>query len=410
MTTVDKTIKSFEKKASPIFENISDISYGNQKRVLEAFRHHRVSSQHFAPSTGYGYNDAGRETLEAIFAEVFGGEDALVRSSLVSGTHALSQCLMAMLNPGDTLISAIGPPYDTLSRVIAGENGLVKRGVNYRGLPIGDDGGCDFESLARVSRMKPKMVLLQRSRGYNWDRRSITIDEIEKAISVIKKESEDTIVLVDNCYGEFVETKEPPMVGADLTAGSLIKNPGGGLAVCGGYVIGSRQLVEKVADHLVAPGLGKEIGPSLYDLRTVYQGLFLAPHVVAEALKGAILAAAVFESLGLEVSPQWEDARGDIVQAIKIGDNRRLEQFVQMVQYSSPVDSYVRPEFSPMPGYDEQVIMAAGTFIQGSSIEVSCDAPLRKPYAAYLQGGLSYQHNRFVVGELTKLASSWKLI
>ncbi|MGE5405838.1 MAG: aminotransferase class I/II-fold pyridoxal phosphate-dependent enzyme [Candidatus Saccharibacteria bacterium] len=410
MTTVDNTIKSFEQKAEQVFERINDVSYENQKRVLEAFRKYRVSSQHFAPSTGYGYNDAGRETLESIYADVFGGDDALVRSSLVSGTHALSQCLMAVLKPGDTLISAIGPPYDTLGKVINGANGLVNNGVNYRELPIGSDGGCDLESLVRVARMKPRMIMLQRSRGYNWDRRSITIEEIEKAISVVKKESEETIVLVDNCYGEFVENMEPPMVGADLTAGSLIKNPGGGLAVCGGYVIGSQALVEKVADHLVAPGLGKEIGPSLYDLRTVYQGLFMSPHVVCESLKGAVIGAALFESTGLEVSPRWDDARGDIVQAIKIGDAAKLEKFVQTVQFCSPVDSYVRPEFSPMPGYDEQVIMAAGTFVQGSSIEISCDAPMRKPYAAYLQGGLSYQHNRFVIEELTKLAASWNLI
>ncbi|MGE5421703.1 MAG: methionine gamma-lyase family protein [Ignavibacteriales bacterium] len=390
------------------FADINNISYINQIRVLDCFRENRVSSSHFAPSTGYGYNDLGRETLEAIFAKLFGGEDALVRSQIISGTHALSACLFAVLKKGDTMVSCIGSPYDTLYRVITGTRGLQSRGVNYLEIAPDTNGGVDYNALAQTAALKPALMLVQRSRGYSSVRKSLTISEIDEAVHIIKDISENTVVLVDNCYGEFVETREPGHVKVDLVAGSLIKNPGGGLAAGGGYIAGKAEMIELVADHLVAPGLGKEIGPSLYDLRTVYQGLFLAPHVVGEALKTALLTASVFSELGLTVYPEWQETRSDIVQAVALRSKEELASFVEKVQQCSPVDSHVRPVFGEMPGYDDKIIMAAGTFVQGSSIEISCDAPLRRPYLAFLQGGLAYQHSRYVISELIELVNSWK--
>ncbi len=403
MSRVESLIQEAESKAKPVFERIEAISYRNQKRVLDAFREHRVSPQHFAAGTGYGYNDLGRETLESMYAGIFGGEDALVRSQLISGTHALSCCLFALLKSDDLLVSAIGSPYDTLHRVITGKNGLTAKGVRYIEVPIAGDGSADLANLYAVLSQKPRMVLLQRSRGYSSRRKTLSTAEIAGIITAVKETSPRTIVLVDNCYGEFVEEREPGHLGADLTAGSLIKNPGGGLAAGGGYVVGKKDLVELVADHLIAPGLGKEIGPSLYDLRTVYQGLFLAPHVVGEALKGAVLASAVLDGLGLKVSPRWDEERGDIVQMVELPGREHLEAFVRTVQAFSPVDSHVVPEFGYMPGYGDEIIMAAGTFVQGASIELSCDAPLRQPFTAFLQGGLTYQHTRYVVSELVSL-------
>lgn len=407
-SNVEMILKQNEEIIKEMFVSLNNISYVNQKRVLDCFREKRVSPSHFAPSTGYGYNDLGRETLEYIFAELFGAEDALVRSQIISGTHALSSCLFAVLEKGHTLVSCIGPPYDTLLRVITGRGGLIARGIKYHEISPDADGGLNIQAIAEAAKNKPEMVLLQRSRGYSAVRRSLTISEIEAAVKTIKEISHNTIVLVDNCYGEFVETREPGHAGADLTAGSLIKNPGGGLAAGGGYIAGKADLIEKVADHLVAPGLGKEIGPSLYDLRTVYQGLFLAPHVVAEALKESVLAASVFETMGMTVYPRWDVNRGDIVQAIELRSKEELISFVEKVQECSPVDSHVTPVFGEMPGYDDKIIMAAGTFVQGSSIEISCDAPLRQPYLAFLQGGLSYQHSRYVISELVQLVNTWK--
>lgn len=403
MSNVEALIQRAENQISPAFKRIDAVTYQNQKRVLDSFKSHRVSPDHFTAGTGYGYNDLGRETLESMYAEIFGGEDALVRSQMVSGTHALSCCLFALLNPDDLLVSAIGRPYDTLHRIITGKNGLTGRGIRYVENPVDEDGACDLKELAAALAMKPRLVLLQRSLGYSSERRSLTITDLSEIIAVIQKTNPQTLVLVDNCYGEFVENQEPGHIGADLTAGSMIKNPGGGLAAGGGYVVGRKELVELVADNLVAPGLGKEIGPSLYDLRTVYQGLFLAPHVVGEALKGAVLVSGVLGSLGIEVSPEWHEERGDIVQVIHLRDLQQLEAFVRVVQASSPVDSHVLPEFGSMPGYEDDIIMAAGTFVQGASIELSCDAPRRQPFLAFMQGGLTYQHIRYVVSELVRV-------
>lgn len=403
MSNLEVLIQEKENEIRPVFQRIDAVTYQNQKRVLESFKAHRVSPGHFASGTGYGYNDLGRETLESIYAVIFGGEDALVRSQLISGTHALSCCLFALLSPGDLLISVMGRPYDTLYRIITGKNGLTSRGIGYVENPINQCGSCDMDQLAATLAMKPKVVLLQRSRGYGNGRKSLTISAVAEIIAAIKRISPHTVVLVDNCYGEFVETREPGHIGADLTVGSMIKNPGGGLAPGGGYVVGRRELVELVADNLIAPGLGKEIGPSLYDLRIVYQGLFLAPHVVGEALKGAVLASAVLGSLGLKVIPEWHQERGDIVQVVQLSNLQQLEDFVRVVQSSSPVDSHVLPEFAYMPGYEDDIIMAAGTFVQGASIELSCDAPRRPPFMAFLQGGLTYQHTRYVVGELARM-------
>lgn len=396
-------LQETESKIRSAFQRIDAVSYLNQKRVLETFKTWRVSPGHFAAGTGYGYNDLGRETLESMYASIFGGEDALVRSQLISGTHALSCCLFALLSPGDLLVSAMDRPYDTLHQIITGHNGLVSKGVRYAENPVTADGCCDMARLMETVALKPRVILLQRSRGYSNRRKTLSIADLSEIISLVKSVNPGTIVLVDNCYGEFVEEREPGHIGADLTAGSLIKNPGGGLAAGGGYVVGNQNLVEMVADHLIAPGLGKEIGPSLYDLRIVYQGLFLAPHVVAEALKGAVLVSAVFESLGFTVWPKWDENRGDIVQVVQLEDLKQLEAFVRVVQAFSPIDSHVLPEFGSMPGYEDAIIMAAGTFVQGSSIELSCDAPLREPFLAFMQGGLAYQHTRYVVSELVRL-------
>lgn len=405
VSNVEMLIQEIEAQTTPVFQRIDVVSYQNQRRVLETFQNHRVSPSHFAAGTGYGYNDLGRETLESMYAQIFGGEDALVRSQMISGTHALSSCLFALLTRGDLLVSAMGRPYDTLHRIITGSNGLVAKGVRYVENPVTEDGSCNMDQLAEVVAMQPRVVLLQRSRGYSSRRKTLTIAELSTIIKLIKGINPQTAVLVDNCYGEFVETREPGHIGADLVAGSLIKNPGGGLAVGGGYVVGRSDLVEMVADHLIAPGLGKEIGPSLYDLRTVYQGLFLAPHVVGEALKGVVLAAGALAGLGIEVSPRWQEDRGDIVQVVQLQDLEQLQAFVRIVQASSPVDSHVLPEFGSMPGYEDDIIMAAGTFVQGSSIELSCDAPRKEPFLAFMQGGLTYQHTRYVVGELLKMLS-----
>ncbi|MGE5398553.1 MAG: methionine gamma-lyase family protein [Chitinophagales bacterium] len=409
MKSID-LIKKVEEETRHLFDGVNNNCYVNQKRVLDIFRQHRVSPLHFNPSTGYGYNDLGRETLESMYAQIFGGQDALVRSQIISGTHAIAGCLTALLGNSDLLVCAPGNPYDTLLKVITGPRGLTSRGIEFQVSKPDDAGGINLTDLEMLVESKPRVVLLQRSRGYSLERRSLTMAEIEKAIQAIKAKSPESIVLIDNCYGEFVETTEPGHAGADIIAGSLIKNPGGGLAAGGGYVVGKSDLVEAVADHLVAPGLGKEIGPSLYDLRTVYQGLFMAPHVVGEALKGAILLAGVMDELGFEVEPGAGAIRGDIVQAVRLKSREELERFVNTVQSHSPVDSHVRPEFAPLPGYTDEIIMAAGTFVQGSSIELSCDGPLRPPYTAFFQGGLSYQHCRYVTAALIELITTTTIL
>ncbi|NSW83050.1 MAG: methionine gamma-lyase family protein [Syntrophothermus sp.] len=389
-----------EKKVREVFDRIEETAFVNQARVLEAFQRARVREHHFHSSTGYGYNDTGREVLESIYAAVFGGEGALVRSQIISGTHALSLCLFALLRPGDELVSACGRPYDTLVRVIGAKGqtrfSLVERGINYREVALTPEGKIDVEALGKAFTSKTRVVLIQRSRGYSW-RPALSTEDIRRTVRAVKDVAPHAVCLVDNCYGEFTDPLEPSHVGADLTVGSLIKNPGGGLAPGGGYVVGREELIEQVAAQLTAPGLGKEVGPSMWDKRLVYQGLFIAPHVVGEALKGAVLAAYIMEALGYEVSPRWDEPRGDIVQAIKLDSPEKVRAFCQAVQASSPVDSDVRLEYSVMPAYEDEIVMAAGTFVQGSSIELSCDGPRRSPFVAYLQGGLTYQHVRYAL-------------
>lgn len=385
------------------FKSFEEIAYQNQVKVLNAFKHQRVRDTHFNVSTGYGYGDMGRDGLEEIYAEIFVAEDALVRSQIVSGTHAIAACLFGILRPGDELVSIMGSPYDTLASIIGKNNDipgtLVDRGIKYSEARLQTDGAADFNSIAKSITKDTRMAFIQRSRGYSL-RPSLTIDDIAHIISIIKTKNPDTLVMVDNCYGEFTDIKEPCQVGADIIAGSLIKNPGGGLVPSGGYVAGKKDLVEQVSYHLTAPGLGKELGASLINNRYLYQGVFMAPHVVMQALKSASLVAYIFEKYGYQVYPSWNELRGDIVQAVKLKNTNEVLNFCQVIQNNSPVDSDVRLEFAELPGYDDPVVMAAGTFVQGSSIELSCDAPLREPYCAYLQGGLTYEHCRYVIKEL----------
>jgi cystathionine beta-lyase family protein involved in aluminum resistance len=396
-------IRNTEQDLHEIFLQLEDIAYNNQVKVLNAFRRHRIREVHFQSSSGYGYGDIGRDTLEELYADVFSAPSALVRSQIVSGTHAISSCLFGLLKPGDQLISAVGAPYDTLKRIIGHERlqpgSLAERGIEYQEVPLNHEQKVDLEALGNAINKQTRMVLIQRSRGYSL-RPAVDLETIEQMVATIRSRNADTIIMVDNCYGEFVNTTEPTDYGIDLMAGSLIKNPGGGLAVSGGYIVGKHDLVEQIADYLTAPGLGRELGASLGQNRLFYQGLFLAPHTVLQALKGAVLVAAVFERLGFQVSPHWSDSRSDIVQAVILNDPQQIQKFCQTVQESSPVDSDVRLEYANMPGYTDKIIMAAGTFIQGSSIELSCDAPLRPPYTVFIQGGLSYEHVRYVVGRL----------
>ena len=398
-----KLIRDVEQDLREIFQQFEETAYINQTRVLRAFQRHRIRESHFQSSSGYGYGDVGRDTLEELYADVFSAPNALVRSQIVSGTHAISSCLFALLRPGDQLISLVGPPYDTLKRVIGYEkplpNSLVDRGINYQEIPLTSELKADLTSLPDYITTQTRMVLIQRSRGYSL-RPAVDLDTIKQLVDIVRSCNPHTIIMVDNCYGEFVNTTEPTDYGVDLMAGSLIKNPGGGLALSGGYIVGGNDLVDQIADYLTAPGLGKEMGASLGQNRLLYQGLFLAPHTVLQALKGALLTAAVFERIGWAVSPRWFEKRSDIVQAIILNDPQQIKRFCQIVQESSPIDSDVRLEFADMPGYADQIIMAAGTFIQGSSIELSCDAPLRTPYTAFMQGGLSYEHVRYVVERL----------
>ncbi len=374
----------------------------NQLRVLQAFREVGVTEYHLKESTGYGYGDLGREGLDQIYAQVFGAESGLVRLQMVSGTHALAVALYGNLRPGDELISAVGAPYDTLAEIIGIGAGtpvpgsLRDMGVTYKEVPLREDGQPDQMALGNSISPKTKLVLIQRSSGYAW-RPGLTLSTIRDLIQTVKSANPQTLVLVDNCYGEFVEAQEPGAVGADLTAGSLIKNPGGGLAPSGGYIVGAEKWVQAAARRLTAPGIGAHVGATLGVNRWFYQGLFLAPQVVGQALKGAVFAASLFKRLGYPVQPLPEGARGDIIQGIQLNSVRALEKFCQTIQKSSPIDSMAVPVFDELPGYDHQVIMAAGTFVQGASIELSADAPLRPPYIAYLQGGLTFDHARIAI-------------
>ncbi len=385
------------------FAKIDKMAELNQLKVVRAMHEARVSADCFNYASGYGYSDYGRDTLEQVYANVFHTEDALVRPQITCGTHALALTLSANLRPGDELLSIAGKPYDTLEEVIGirpSKGSLAEYGVTYSQVNLLEDGSFDFENIEKAIKPETKMITIQRSKGYQT-RPSFSVDQIGEAIAFVKKVKPEVIVMVDNCYGEFVEEKEPSDVGADLVVGSLIKNPGGGLAPIGGYVVGKKELIENCAYRLTSPGLGKEVGASLGVMQSFYQGLFLAPTVVAGALKGAMFAAKIYEKLGLAVIPNGTEERHDIIQAVTFGTPEGVIAFCKGIQAAAPVDSYVTPEPWAMPGYDSEVIMAAGAFVQGSSIELSADAPIKPPYAVYFQGGLTWQHAK--LGILTSL-------
>ena len=376
------------------FEKIDETAEYNQLKVINAMQKARVSAECFNTSTGYGYNDIGRDTLEQVYAKTFHTEDALVRPQITCGTHALALALSANLRPGDEMLSISGKPYDTLEEVIGIRpscGSLAEYGITYAQVELLEDGNFDYEAIKNVIRPQTRLIEIQRSKGY-LTRPTLSVTQIGEAIAFVKKLRPDIIVMVDNCYGEFVERLEPSDFGADMIVGSLIKNPGGGLAPIGGYIAGTKECVERAAYRLTSPGLGKEVGASLGVMQSFYQGFFLAPTVTASALKGAIFAANIYESLGFKVIPNATEERHDIIQAIEFGFPEGLTSFCEGIQFAAPVDSYVTPEPWAMPGYDSDVIMAAGAFVQGSSIELSADGPLKAPYAAYFQGGLTWPH------------------
>ncbi|WP_163530798.1 aminotransferase class I/II-fold pyridoxal phosphate-dependent enzyme [Halobacillus ihumii] len=399
---MNEYIESAEHQIRSQHEGIQVLVEKNQQKVLDAFQKLKVSDSHFNPTTGYGYDDFGRDTLEELYAEIFSAEDALVRPQIISGTHAITTALFGVLRPGDELVYITGEPYDTLEEVIGGKEGqdkgsLADFGITYQAVPLKDNREVDLGLVKDAVSERTKVVAIQRSKGYA-DRPSFTISEIEQMIRYVRSLKNDVVVFVDNCYGEFVEEQEPVEVGADLIAGSLIKNPGGGLARIGGYIAGRKQLIELCSYRLTAPGLGKETGASLNTLQEMYQGIFLAPHVVGEALKGAIFTAKLLDSLGFSTSPRFDEPRTDLIQSVDFDNAEQMVQFCQAIQGASPINSHVTPHPSPMPGYESDVIMAAGTFIQGASLELTADGPLRAPYTAFVQGGLTYAHVKIAVG------------
>lgn len=410
-----KFIDECEKEAIDSFKKAEEIAAYNQMRVMKAFYDNRISEMHFAETTGYGYDDLGRDTLDKVYAQLFGCEDALVRHSFISGTHTLSTMLFGVMRPGDTLLAVTGKPYDTLEEVIGisgdkGNGSLADFGVKYEQLELADDGYPDKDAIkSRLEKSFVKACLIQRSKGYAV-RPSYTAEEVGEVARFIKEISPETVVLVDNCYGEFVSEYEPTAVGADLCAGSLIKNAGGGLALTGGYIAGRKDLVELCAYRLTSVGIGKECGASLGFNRSMYQGLFFAPHTVLQAVKAAILCAYVYKKLGFSVLPEPDDARGDIIQAITFGKPEGVIAFCKGIQNGAPVDSFVTPEPWDMPGYSDQVIMAAGAFVQGASIEFSADGPIKPPYTAYMQGGLTYESARLGIAMSVKVLKESGLI
>jgi cystathionine beta-lyase family protein involved in aluminum resistance len=403
---IDEIVKQAEASCSKQHHEINSTVEINQKRVLNAFINHRISDSHFSSTSGYGYDDLGRDALEAVYADVFGGEDALVRPQIVSGTHAISTALFGLLRPGDELLYITGKPYDTLEEVIGirGNNAgsLMDYQIKYNQIALNDNGTIDYDGIKRAVSSDTKVIGIQRSKGYD-DRPSFTIDDIKEMVAFIKGIDEQLIVFVDNCYGEFVEAKEPMHVGADIIAGSLIKNPGGGIVRAGGYIVGSERLIEQCANRLTAPGLGKETGATFNMLQEMYQGFFLAPHIVGEALKGAVFTSRLLELLGYKTSPHYQTKRTDLIQSVTFNNPEHMIAFCQAIQQHSPVNSYVTPYASEMPGYDDKVIMAAGTFIQGSSIELSADGPIKAPYIAFVQGGLTYAHVKIALIESIKI-------
>lgn len=396
-TEIERLAEDCEAQLAARFAEIDRVARGNTKRVMEAFQEFRVSEACFAGTTGYGYDDLGRETLDKIWARVFGAEAALVRTGFVNGTHAIASALFAAVGPGELLMPLMGAPYDTLRTAIGitgdAYGSLAFYGVKYAEVPT-KDGGPDLAAIEReVGEKRPRAVLIQRSRGYD-SRRALSAEEAGELCRLVKRVSPDTVCVVDNCYGEFTELAEPTMLGADLAAGSLIKNPGGGLAPTGGYIAGRADLVERATYRLTVPGIGGECGCTLGTNRQLYQGLFLAPHTTAQALKTAALCAAMLEKLGFDTEPGPQEPRYDIIQTVTLKTPENLKRFCRGIQAGSPVDSYVTPEPWQMPGYEDEVIMAAGAFIQGSSIELSADGPMRAPYRAFLQGGLTYESGR----------------
>ncbi|MBU5672474.1 aminotransferase class I/II-fold pyridoxal phosphate-dependent enzyme [Paenibacillus brevis] len=406
-------VQEAEEQVTDKFREMDRIADLNQWKVIEAFQKFQVSDFHFAGSTGYAYNDRGREILDQVYAEVFGAQAALVRPHFASGTHTIATALFGVLRPGDRLLYISGTPYDTLHKVIGtpgdGTGSLQDFGIGYDEVSLLADGTVDWDTVSTKITDRTKVIGIQRSRGYDW-RDSFSVAEIGEMVARVKRLHPDCIVFVDNCYGEFTEELEPTQVGADLIAGSLIKNPGGGLAETGGYICGKAKLVELAAYRLTAPGIGGEVGAMLGTTRGIYQGLFLAPVIVGQAVKGSILAAAVFAKAGFLSRPAWNAKRTDLIQAISFGREEQLVAFVQGIQRAAAVDGHVVPEAWDMPGYEHPVIMAAGTFIQGGSLELSADAPIREPYIAYMQGGLTYSHVKFGILTALQLMLDRKLL
>ncbi|WP_037372281.1 methionine gamma-lyase family protein [Anaerovorax odorimutans] len=394
------TISEAENQVSDIYNKLDDIMAFNQYKVLNVFQKCKISDMHFAWNTGYGYDDAGREVLEKAYAMLFKTDAALVRPIIVNGTHALTLTLTGILRPGDELIYCTGAPYDTLEEVIGirgkDKGSLADFGITYKQIELKEDGSLDLEAIKNAISPKTRMMTVQRATGYGW-RKAITIPEIEEWTKLVKSVNPNIICMADNCYGEFLDTKEPTEVGVDVVAGSLIKNPGGGLALTGGYIAGREDLIKNISYRMTSPGIGGECGLTFGQTRTMLQGLFIAPKTVNGAIKGAILCAKVFENLGYEVCPKPNDTRSDIIEAVKLGSPEAVIAFCEGIQAAAPIDSHVTPVPWDMPGYEDQVIMAAGAFVQGSSIELSADAPIRSPYIVYFQGGLTYEHSKFGV-------------
>ncbi len=396
---IKKIAAEAEKDFAPIFNKIDEISFNNQKKVLESFINNKVGENCLNPTTGYGYGDVGRDTLDKIYAEVFDAEAALVRHTIVSGTHCLAIALFSVLRPGDALLAVTGKPYDSLEEVIGicGSNcgSLKEFGVNYKQVDL-LNGDVDYDGIKNALTSDVKAVIIQRSKGYDW-RDTFSSEKIGEIVSFVKGIKSDVICIVDNCYGEFTEMYEPTHYGADLIAGSLIKNPGGSLAQTGGYIAGKKEYVELSAYRQTAPGIGAECGASLNQNRLMYQGLFMAPHIVSQAKKSAVFCSALLQKLGYEVNPLPDGDRFDIIQAIKFNNEEKLIKFIQGIQAASPIDSYALPMPWEMPGYQHQVIMAAGTFVSGASIEISADAPIKEPYVGYMQGGITYESSKLII-------------
>ncbi|MER2181338.1 MAG: methionine gamma-lyase family protein [Desemzia incerta] len=397
---LQERVKEVEEKIQPILAQIHETALSNQKKVLDSFRKKQVSDHHFTPSTGYGYDDFGRDTLEEVYADVFKAEAGIVRPQLISGTHAISTALFGVMRPGDDLLYITGQPYDTLLEVVGvtgnGIGSFKEYNMGYDAVDLLEDGSVDFEMVKEKITPATKVIAIQRSRGYA-SRPSFTVAQIEEMIQFVRGIAPDAIIFVDNCYGEFVEEKEPIEVGADLMAGSLIKNPGCGLAKIGGYIVGRLDLVEACGYRLTSPGIGREAGASLYSLPEMYQGFFMAPHTVGESLKGAVYTAALLETCNVSSTPRWDEKRTDLIQMISLGEKEKMVQFAQTIQKYSPINAHVTPIGAYMPGYEDDVIMAAGTFVQGSSIELTADGPIRAPYTLYVQGGLTYEHVKLAV-------------